>query len=288
MVETASTLFGRRAEAAEALRLCSLIPEYPDPEFKTAVEAVRTEAATAIPDLVWLADGRDLWELFNEENFIANTRFDLCSKTMKREVGDRFVKGNFKPDEVTLYFGIDHGERHRFYGTDNKPGIRRLWLPYVAEAPLCDPPYLTKCEMLQECERDEIDPPRIYDEGFPHNNCGGFCVKAGHTQFLHLLRARPHLFAYHAQKEQEFRERVGKDVSIMRDRRGGTTKPLPMLEFQRQVESGERVVGKRDWGKGCQCFTPGEETVNDSEVGTVVPDHRMDGGGLPGGEGVAP
>lgn len=131
---------------------------------------------------------------------------------------------------------------------------------------------MTKCEMLKECERQGIDPPSIYDEGFPHANCRGFCVKAGQAQFLQLLKLRPKVFDEHAQKEQEFRERTGKDVAVMRDRRGGTTKPLPMLEFKRQVESGERKVNPRDWGKGCQCYFPEEEvTVGDeNEDGETI------------------
>lgn len=84
-------------------------------------------------------------------------------------------------------------------------------------------------------------------------------MKAGHAHFLHLLKNRPSVFEKHAAEEQAFREWIRKDVAILRDRRGGTTKPLPMYEFKRQVESGELKVNPRDWGKGCQCFTPDEE-----------------------------
>lgn len=213
--------------------------------------------------LVKIADGRDLWQLFNEwgtNGFIANSRVDICSQKLKRDLAREWVTRYYGPGDCVLYFGIDHSEKGRFQGTEKKKGIRSHWLPYQAEAPLCEPPFLTKCEMLKECERDGIDPPRIYDEGFPHNNCNGFCVKAGHAHFLHLLKTRPEVFAYHAAKEDEFRRRTGADVSVLKDRRGGTTKPLPMLEFKRQVESGERKVNPRDWGKGCQCFTPEDDT----------------------------
>jgi hypothetical protein len=211
--------------------------------------------------LVHLADGRDLWQIFNDHRYIGNTRVDVCSKWLKRQVGDKWLKSTFSPENCTLYFGIDHSERHRFLGDGKKkPGIRARWLPSRVEAPLCDEPYMTKCEMLKACERDGIDPPAIYDEGFPHNNCGGFCVKAGHAAFLHLLKRRPETFAYHAAKEKEFQDRLGKPyATVLRDRRGGVTTPLPMYEFQRQVESGELKVNPRDWGKGCQCFTPDEE-----------------------------
>lgn len=201
-----------------------------------------------------IADGRDIWQLFNDHNYIGNTRADICSKILKRDMAKKWIKERFHHYAVTLYFGIDHSERHRTVA------ISHNWKPYKVEFPLCQPPYMSKCEMLQECERDGINPPRIYDEGFPHNNCNGFCVKAGHAQFLHLLKTRPEVFLYHATKEKEFRDRTGMDVSVLRDRRGNKTIPLPMFEFQRQIENGELQVNRRDWGKGCQCFTPDDNT----------------------------
>lgn len=235
-----------------------------------------------------LCDGRNLWELFNDEGMIANPRVDICSRILKRDIATKYLHERF-PGGVgcTLYFGIDHSERDRFYGTADKTvehrlplpngvvqvrvetlpgtgkaGIRRRWLPFIAEAPLCEPPYLSKCDMLNECERDGIDPPRLYDLGAKHNNCGGMCVKAGHAQFLWMLTAVPDVFDKNANEEEAFRVRTGKDVAIMKDRRGGVSKPLPMLEFKRQVESGELVVNPRDWGKGCQCMTPDEDAVS--------------------------
>ena len=205
--------------------------------------------------LITIAEGRDLWQLFNDNNMIANTRADLCSRILKREMSNWWIREIFPGGAgVTLYFGIDHSERHRTVA------IARNWEPFRVEFPLCEPPYMAKCDMLKECERDGIDPPGIYDEGFPHNNCGGFCVKAGHAHFALLLQARPKVFMEHANKEDDFRKRTGKDVAVMRDRRGGVTKPLPMLEFKRQVEAGERVIDRTDWGKGCQCFTPDESS----------------------------
>lgn len=200
-------------------------------------------------ELVCIADGRNLWELFNDNGMIANTRADFCSRIMKRELAATWIKERYGPSDCVLYFGIDHAERHR------TEAISFNWKPYRVEYPLCEPPYMAKCDMLKECERDGIDPPAIYDEGFPHNNCNGFCVKAGQAQFLHLLKNRPVVFMENAEKEEAFRVRTGKDVAVMRDRRNKTTKPLPMLEFKRQVESGELQVNPRDWGKGCQCFS---------------------------------
>lgn len=207
--------------------------------------------------LVRIADGRTLWELFADERMIGNTRADICSRVLKRDLARDWLmsEAGHSPGFCTLYFGIDHSELRRV------DAIRDNWRPYTAEFPMTERPHMTKQDMMLACDRAGIDPPRIYAEGFPHNNCGGFCVKAGHAQFAHLLSARPDVFAYHAAQEEAFRARVGKDVAVLRDRRGGFTKPLPMLEFKRQIESGERTVDRRDWGQGCQCFVQpkGEE-----------------------------
>lgn len=186
--------------------------------------------------------------MFNENNMIANTVADFCSRILKREMSRTWITERYTHKECVLAFGIDYSESHRTYS------IGRNWSPYHVEFPLCWPPFMAKYEMLQECERDGISPPRIYDEGFAHNNCNGFCVKGGHAHFLQLLKARPHVFDYHAEEERKLRERIGKDVAVLRDRTGGKTTPLPMLEFKRQVESGERFVDRNDFGKSCECF----------------------------------
>lgn len=231
---------------------------------------LRESVALTGGELVCIADGRDLWELFNDHGFIANTRVDVCSRTLKRELASNWIKERYAEPSIRivedgddiyteeehnaiLYFGIDNSEYSRV------AAILHNWKPYQVYFPLCSPPFMTKCDMLKECERDGLDPPRMYDEGFPHNNCNGFCVKGGQAHFLHLLNNRPAVFMENAGKERAFRTRTGKDVAVLRDRRGGVTKPLTMLEFKRQVESGELVVNPRDWGKGCQCFSGPEE-----------------------------
>ncbi len=64
-----------------------------------------------------------------------------------------------------------------------------------------------------------IAPPRLYAMGFPHNNCGGFCVKAGQAHFALLLRTMPERYAYHEAKENELRAELGWRQTILRDAR---------------------------------------------------------------------
>lgn len=255
LVEAAGLIFG--VPVGPLVAQARALPETHGSERVSEIAALQAAAAVALPGLAWLADGRDLWTLFRDSRYIANTRADVCSRILKRDVSDAYVRSRFRPDECVLYFGIDGSERHRFEGSPGRsPGLRMRLLPYRAVAPLCDDPPVSKCDLLAECERDGLDPPWLYDEGFPHNNCGGFCVKAGHAQFAHLLKRRPALFAYHADQEAALRADLGKDVTVLRDRRGGVTRPLPMAEFRRQIEAGERAPDRGDWGKGCQCFFP--------------------------------
>lgn len=59
---------------------------------------------------------------------------------------------------------------------------------WIVKAPLCDPPYINKNEMIKNLRLLGIKPPRLYSMGFAHNNCGGFCVKAGKGHFFEIAQ----------------------------------------------------------------------------------------------------
>ena len=100
-------------------------------------------------------------------------------------------------------------------------------------------------------------PPRLYALGAPHNNCGGLCVRAGQAHFNWALRAIPSVYAEWEAKEEELRQHLGAKVSIMRDRRGGTSVPLTMRQFRERVES-DGQLDLFDWG-GCGCMSEYED-----------------------------
>jgi hypothetical protein len=109
-------------------------------------------------------------------------------------------------------------------------------------------------------EREGVTPPRLYGMGFHHNNCGGFCVKGGQAQFATLLREMPERYAYHERKEQELRDHLDADVAIMKDRRGGTTKPLTMRAFRERLEQQPSLFDEDEWG-ACGCFDTLDEAA---------------------------
>lgn len=201
--------------------------------------------------LITLADGRDVWQLFNDENFIGNTRVDICSRILKRDLARKWINANCDPVDTAVAMGIDYTEIHRYARAAPR------WLPYQLVAPLCDPPYVDRQEVRQWVKDAGLTLPRLY-EWSPHNNCGGFCVKGGHGQFAALLRNMPERYAYHEAQEEAFRLRTGKDVAILKDRKGGPGIPLTLRRLRERIETGQTDMLPLDEFGGCGCMVDGE------------------------------
>ncbi len=193
-------------------------------------------------------DGKDIWDVFTEGRFIGNTRVDLCSRVLKREPLRAWLETNHDPATTIIYLGYDWTEEHRL----NR--ARPYWEPWTIESPLCDPPYIQKADLLNELDAAGIPRPALYAAGFPHNNCGGACVKAGQVQWRRLLYHDPDRYSYHERRESELREELG-DVAILRDRTGGTTKPLTLERFRLNLTA-EPTLFDRDDGDACSCMVP--------------------------------
>lgn len=203
--------------------------------------------------LVHLKEGRTPWEVFHDARFLGNNRVPLCSRVLKQEPAAKWLKENDPNEQATIVVGIDWTEEHRL------PAVVRNYAPRPVRAPLCEEPLIDKADLIAELEAIGIDPPRMYAEGFPHNNCAGFCVRAGQRHFQHLLEKRPGVYAEAESEEQKIRQYLGKDIAILRDRRGGTSRPLTLREFRSGLQSGDKSDG--DWG-GCGCFVEDEATTS--------------------------
>lgn len=198
-------------------------------------------------ELVIVKDGRDIWQVFKDDRFLGNSRLANCSKILKQRPSRAWLEENCTPEDATFYLGIDWSEEHRI-GPN-----RKAYLPWKTEYPLCEPPYIDKHEVLADLRARGIEPPRLYSMQFAHANCGGGCVRAGQGQFAHLLEVMPDRYAWWESQEQELREHLGKDVSILRDRRGGTSTPLTLRAFRERHEALPEQTDLFDVG-GCGCF----------------------------------
>ena len=197
-------------------------------------------------EFVHLKEGRNVWEVFEDNNFLGNSQHDLCSRILKRELFRKWLYANYQPGECVICIGIDWSEFERF------DKFRDAYNPYETEAPMLKWPFISKPDAFDMLEAEGIKPPRLYDMGFSHNNCGGFCIKAGQGHFKLLLEKMPERFEYHAKKELEIRERIGKDVTILRRTIKGESHKLTLYELKDMVQTKEKI-DEEDIG-GCACF----------------------------------
>lgn len=214
---------------------------------------VQAAAAGLGCELVTIADGRTPFEVFHDERFLGNARIASCSKLLKQKPSERWVKEHCDPKLTTLYVGIDWSEIHRL------PAIEKGWAPYKVEAPLTQPPYMTKPAILTALKADGLTLPQAYADGFPHNNCmEQGCVRGGQAYWSLLLRKRRSTYLATEVEEQGMRDYLEKPVSILKERAQGVTSPLTLREFRERLERQPGLFDDNEWG-GCGCFTEEEE-----------------------------
>lgn len=273
LIEGAAQVIGRRlnwtvrAEDFPDYRVPDDVPieEYRgNPEWRAFLADLRARTIDALPELVWLVEGRDPWEIFRDKRFIGNSGVDPCSLIAKREcVADwraatcRREGELFGPADVFLV-GIGEHEAHRFYGDSKSIGIRAAngadgW---IYEAPLLSEPARGEMSLFY-APLDVIGPaePRLYGKGYMHNNCGGFCCKAGQAHWANRFRVQPERFAYDAMMERKLRAFLGKDVAMLTDRRNGEKNPMSLDTFAERLRAEPaRAYEYQPGESGCGCM----------------------------------
>lgn len=209
------------------------------------------EAAADIgAPLVRVADGRTPWQVFHDERYLGNSRTAPCSKLLKQVPARKWMAAN-APDAIVV-LGLDWTEEHRV------AGAVKGWAPWTVETPLIEPPYREKSALISDLYARDIRPPALYGEGFPHNNCGGGCVRAGIAHFRLLLARRPWVYAEWEAGEAEVRGYLQANVTILRDRTKGISRPMTLRELRARLEVQPALFVDEEWG-GCGCFVEGDE-----------------------------
>jgi hypothetical protein len=157
-----------------------------------------------------------------------------CSAILKQRPARDWLTAHAVPADTVLYVGIDWSEARR------TPAIVNGWAPWTVRFPMCEPPHLSKDEMIDAARAEGLAPPRLYELEFSHNNCGGVCVRGGQKHWLHLLDAFPDRYAQAEAQEQQLRAKLG-DVAILRERRGGVSRPLTLTELRRRHQERSTV-----------------------------------------------
>jgi len=212
-------------------------------------------------------------QLFAKEGLIGNARFPICSVRLKREPLNEWMgahyeldgnQENFLKEHASVVLGFDWTEWGR---VSDFQAEHPTW---TLEAPMCEAPLWDKCEMIARCLDLGFKAQTLYELGFPHNNCGGACVRAGITQWVMLYHTQPITFGTWETDETnvqaEFLRRgiFSAHFTILKDRRNGTTRPLPLRELRARIESGEKFPTDQ-WG-GCGCGGATEPPIYEQEV----------------------
>lgn len=192
----------------------------------------------------------DIWDVFFKQRMLGSTQRDPCSRWMKRKVIKDWTVSRYGKINVMTVLGLSWQEAGRI----------NEFLAVFGDAcwfPLCEEPFVTNKDIVAELAQRGIDPPRIYSEGFGHNNCGGFCVKMGLYQCYLLWKFRLNRWMFNEQKEHEFLVYVKRtDISIFRR----NNVPVTMRHLRGLFESG--FVPKKRKSPSCAvCMMPTAEEI---------------------------
>lgn len=193
-------------------------------------------------------DGRTPLQVAEDKHIIPNQRVAPCTLALKVEPFVKFLQTQPKP--LTVLLGLDWREQHRMV----RPRERYEEIPGVSvDYPLMWKPY--EWQPYADVVRSwGMEPPRLYALGFPHNNCGGRCVKQGIKEWLRLRDTFPERFNEVRDWEQVQRALGGAraDYAIARDQSGGAVKPVTLLELEKR-ESPESEGSFQDDLFACFC-----------------------------------
>lgn len=198
-------------------------------------------------EIVWLTDGRTPWDVYIDQRWIGNSRTAHCSTDLKTKQVKKWAKENANPDDP-MVLGMDWSEQDRIDRAAKK------WAPRPVVS-LLNKYKVGRPEYDLILNRYKIKKPRLYGMGYEHNNCGGFCCKAGLVQFERLYRTMPERFAWHEKEEQRAMAEIGPTAKpFLRQQQGGVLAYLTLREFREQIEAGTMELPMFE-SAGCGCFT---------------------------------
>ena len=198
--------------------------------------------------LIMLADGRDIWQLAEDNHAIPSNRMPFCSRVLKRELIAKWIANNYdNPEDTIRVFGFDYLEQHRL------TAMKEALAPAQVLAPLCWEPLLDKTDCLERVQALGLPYPKAYSLGLPHNNCLKYgCVRGGKAYWQRLLRAVPESYARSEEAEERLRDQVG-DYAILYRVVDGVKQPLPLRQLRLQTESQPELPLGGDYGS-CACW----------------------------------
>ena len=182
-------------------------------------------------------------EVIATNRAIPSSRLPFCSYDLKVKPCNDWLEANAKGAQVVIGYIWEEQERiKRTREQYAKRGHEALF-PLVDEKP-----WLSQQDCINEHKR-LVGVQSLYEMGFPHNNCGGACVKAGISQWKRLLEVDPERFALWEQREAQISELHSKTCTVLK--RSG--RPYPLHKLKSDVLANVPLP-MNEYG-GCGCFS---------------------------------
>lgn len=202
-------------------------------------------------EIIHLIDGRTPWDVYIDKRWVGNTRTAHCSTELKTKPVMAWLAKYAAPDDP-LVLGMDMSEIDRIERAASNWAPRPV-VSLLNEFQVWRPEY----ELI--LNRYGIRKPRLYSQGYEHNNCGGFCCKAGLLQFERMYRTNPERYAYHEAEMERALAEIGPTARpFLRQSESGTTIYLTLRDFREQLEAGTMELPMFS-DSGCGCFTDKED-----------------------------
>ncbi len=177
------------------------------------------------------ADGRNIWQLMDDEHCLPSDRIPFCSRILKSEQAMKFY--NTMTEEFVVYFGYDGSEWRRAQNTS----ARLLHEGINAEYPLLKTGLSS--DDIKKVIRDQfricLPEPYLY---LNHNNCLP-CFKGGKQHFYQIWKYYPDYFA----KAEKAEYNIGHSVF----------KGVYLTELRKQWESQIPMFTDADDLRPCMC-----------------------------------
>jgi hypothetical protein len=195
-------------------------------------------------ELVTISKNKTPWQVFEDVRYQGNTRVDPCSRILKREFLTEWIRERYEPHECVVWVGIDCTEAHRL------KQVSERYKPYIYRSILVENDvFLTREDKIKWYEDMDLPVPRLYKAGLSHNNCGGFCVKAGQAHFKKLYEVAPDVYLHHEAQQEALMQKVPSARPFLRKTINGKLEYLTLKEFrEKHLETADMY----DFG-GCGC-----------------------------------
>lgn len=195
-------------------------------------------------EIFYDSDGRNPEDVFFDEKFLGNSRIATCSKILKAERLQRFYN-----DGDIILFGINNNEKSKdrdkrlidLYSNVSRIKKKDCFLRF----PLIEK-NITKEEILNYFQCNNIEIPKLYKLGFEHNNCSGGCVRAGKKQWKLLYEKLPDVFSERERVEREFNEIYDNKYTILKD--------ISLEDFRKKLDSNDFIPEPNDNLETIECI----------------------------------